>query len=173
MPKSSALALPDPAAVIITLRRHRVILDSDLAALYGVTTKALNQAIKRNDKRFPETFAFQVTATEWETMRSQNVTASKRNVRFLPWAFTEHGALMAANILQSKRAIDMSVELINTFIRLRQMALSVEELARKVEALERGFNKHGDDFKLVFDALRQLLTPPVKPRREIGFHSKA
>ena len=94
-------------------------------------------------------------------MRSQNVTASKRNVRFLPWAFTEHGALMAANVLQSERAIAMSVELINAFIRLRKMAFSVEELARKIEALERGFRKQGEDFQVVFDALRQLLNPPA------------
>ena len=142
-----------------------------LAALYGVPTRALNQALKRNAQRFPETFAFQVTAAEWEAMRSQNVTASKRNARFLPWAFTEHGALMAANVLQSERAIQMSVELINAFIRLRQMALSVEELARKVEALERGFRKHGEDFQIVFDALRQLLNPPEEPRPQIGFHT--
>ena len=105
-------------------------------------------------------------------MRSQNVTGSKRNVRFLPWVFTEHGALMAANVLNSERAIQMSVELINAFIRLRQMALSVEELARKVEALERGFNKHGEQFQVVFDALRKLLSPPENPKPPIGFHSK-
>lgn len=171
MPKSAALALPDPAGLIVTVRGQRVILDGDLAALYGVATRALNQARKRNAARFPETFAFQITAEEWEAMRSQNVTASKRNVRFLPWAFTEHGALMAANVLQSERAVAMSVELINAFIRLRAMALSVEELARKVEALERGFRKHGEDFQLVFDALRQLLNPPQKPGRQIGFHA--
>jgi len=171
MPKSASLTQPDPAALIVIIRRQRVILDADLAALYGVPTRALNQALKRNAQRFPETFAFQVTAAEWEAMRSQNVTASKRNARFLPWAFTEHGALMAANVLQSERAIQMSIELINAFIRLRQMALSVEELARKVEALERGFRKHGEDFQIVFDALRQLLNPPEEPRPQIGFHT--
>ena len=103
MPKPATLAPPDPAALIFTVRRHRVIFDADLAALYGVTTKALNQAVKRNAKRFPDTFAFQVSAAEWEAMRSQNVTASKRNVRFLPWVFTEHGALMAANVLNCVR----------------------------------------------------------------------
>ena len=170
MPKPAALALPDPAALIVTLRRQRVIFDADIAALYGVTTRALNQAVKRNAKRFPETFAFQVSAPEWEAMRSQNVTASKRNVRFLPWVFTEHGALMAANVLNSERAILMSVELINAFIRLRQMALSVEELAGKVDTLERGFRQHGEQFHFVFDALRQLLNPPEKPKPQIGFH---
>lgn len=167
---SPTIALPDPVALIVTLRRYRVIFDADLAALYGVTTRALNQAVKRNAKRFPDSFAFQVSATEWEAMRSQNVTASKRNVRFLPWVFTEHGALMAANVLNSERAILMSVELINAFIRLRQMALSVEELAGKVDTLERGFRHHGEQFQVVFDALRQLLNPPEKPKPQIGFH---
>ncbi len=125
-----------------------------------------------NAKRFPDTFAFQASAPEWEAMRSQNVTASKRNVRFLPWVFTEHGALMAANVLNSERAILMSVELINAFIHLRQMALSVEELAVKVDALERGFRQHGEQFQVVFDALRQLLNPPEKPKSQIGFHPK-
>lgn len=166
------IALPDPIALIVTLRRHRVIFDADLAALYGVTTRALNQAVKRNAKRFPDTFASQVKASEWDAMRSQNVTASKRNVRFLPWVFTEHGALMAANVLNSERAILMSVELINAFIRLREMAFSVEELAGKVDALERGFRLHGEQFQVVFDALRQLLNPPEKPKPQIGFHPK-
>jgi hypothetical protein len=170
MPKPASRALLDPAALIVTLRHHRVIFDADLAALYGVTTKALNQAVKRNAKRFPNTFAFQVSAPEWDAMRSQNVTASKRNVRFLPLVFTEHGALMAANVLNSERAILMSVELINAFIRLRQMALSVEELAHKVDALERGFRQHGEQFQVVFDALRQLLSPPERTKPQIGIH---
>jgi hypothetical protein len=97
-PKTPTVALHGPAALIVTVRRHRVIFDADLAALYGVSTKALNQAVKRNAKRFPENFAFQVSTDEWEAMRSQNVTASKRNVRYQPLVFTEHGALMAANV---------------------------------------------------------------------------
>ena len=168
---SVPLALPDPTALIITLRGRRVILDGDLAALYGVTTKALNQAVKRNGKRFPDTFLFQLTRPEWITiLKSQNVTANFHGGRRMPpFAFTEHGALMAANVLNSDRAIQMSVALINAFIRLRQMALSVEELARKVDTLERGFREHGEQFQVVFDALRQLLNPPDPPRRKIGF----
>jgi hypothetical protein len=166
-----AVELANITPLIRTARGHRVIFDADLASLYGVTTKALNQAVKRNAKRFPETFAFQVSATEWDEMRSQSVTASKRNTRFLPWAFTEHGALMAANVLNSERAILMSVELINAFIRLRQMVLSVEELAGKVDMLERGFRQHGEQFEVVFDALRQLLNPPEEPRGRIGFNT--
>jgi hypothetical protein len=173
MPKPATLALPDPAALIVPMRRHRVIFDADLAALHGVSTRALNQAAKRNAKRSPDTFAFQVSFAEWEAMRSQNVTASKRNARFLPWVFTEHGALMAANVLNSERAILMSVELINAFIRLREMALSVEELAGKVDALERGFRRDGEQFQVVFDALRQLPNPPEKPKPQIAFHCEA
>ena len=169
MPRSLAsVSLPDPSALIVTIRGHRVILDADLAFLYGVSTKAFNQAIKRNTERFPESFAFQLSTEEWEAMRSQNVTASKRNVRFLPFAFTEHGALMAANVLNSARAITMSVALVETFIKLRQMALSVEELTRKVGILE---NHYDEQFKIVFDAIRQLLEPPETPTKEIGFHT--
>jgi hypothetical protein len=165
---ASSLVSRDPGLFIFTVRGHKIILDADLAALYDVSTKALNQAVKRNAERFPPAFMFQLTADELEAMRSQNVTASKRNVRFAPYVFTEHGALMAANILNSPTAIRMSVEIINAFVRLRQMALSVEELARKVHSLER---KYDGQFKTLFDAIRQLLAPPDPPRKRIGFHS--
>ncbi len=157
----------------------RVMLDSDLARLYGVPTKALNQAVKRNQKRFPEIFMFRLTARECAnlrsqvvisrlpTMRSQIVTASRRNLRFQPFAFTEHGALMAANVLNSPRAIRMSVQIISAFVRLRRMALSVEALARKVGQLE---SRYDAQFKGVFEAIRQLMAPPDPPRRQIGFH---
>ncbi len=172
MPKSTALALPDPAVFIVTLRQHRVILDSDLAALYGVTTKRFNEAVKRNAERFPEDFRFQLTMEEFDALRSQNATSntSRGGRRYAPFAFTEHGALMAANVLNSPRAVLTSIAIVRAFLRLRGLALSVEELARKVGALE---SRYDDQFKIVFDAIRQLLTPPVKPRREIGFHSKA
>ncbi|MDX2226353.1 MAG: ORF6N domain-containing protein [Verrucomicrobiae bacterium] len=157
------------SSLIHSVRGHRVILDSDLAALYGVTTKAFNQAVKRNADRFPEAFMFQLTPQEFQRMRSQFVTASaKRNIRFLPHVFTEHGALMAANVLNSPSAIKMSVQLIEAFVRLRRMALSVEALARKINSLETKYDKR---FQVVFDALRELMTPPPdKPKRRIGFH---
>jgi len=166
---SSSLILRDPGHLILTIRQHRVILDTDLALLYGVTTKALNQAIKRNLERFPESFTFQLTAKE----KQEVVTNCDHLQRLkfspaLPWAFTEHGALQAANVLNSPAAIRMSVELINAFVRLRQMILSVEELARKVNTLEK---KYDTQFKVIFDAVRQLMQPPPEPpRKKIGFH---
>lgn len=155
---------------IFVIRGHKVMLDADLAELYGVPTKALNQAVKRNKKRFPHPFMLQLTQDELYSLRSQNVTASKRNVRFLPYAFTEYGALMAANVLNSPRAVAMSVKIIMVFVRLRQMTLSVDELAKKIHALEKGFQQHGKQFEVVFEAIRQLMTPPDPPRRRIGFH---
>ena len=158
------------ASIIHTIRGQRVILDSDLAFLYGVGTKALNQAVNRNRKRFPETFAFQLNRNEADAIRSQFVTASKRNIRFQPFAFTEHGVLMAANVLHSNQAIEMSVAIVEAFVRLRKMVLSLDELTRKVNELEKGFLQHGQHIEAVFEAIRQLMTPPDPPRRRIGFH---
>jgi leucyl aminopeptidase len=167
-----------PEQCITRLRGQAVLLDTDLAALYGVTVKRLNEQVKRNAKRFPEDFAFQLTPKEWANLksqiatasrkgiRSQNATASKRNVRFQPYAFTEHGAIMAANVLHSEQAETMSVAVVRAFVKLRRMALSVEALARKVAALEQNYDAH---FRVVFDAIRQLMTPPDPPRRKIGF----
>jgi len=165
------LALIDIPSVIHTIRGQRVILDADLAVLYGVSTKALNQAVKRNRERFPEAFAFQLSGNDIDAMRSQFVTASRRNVRYLPFAFTEHGALMAANVLHSKQAVKMSIAIVEAFVLLRKMALSLEDLTRKVNELEKGFLQHGHQFEAVFEAIRQLMVPPPeKPRRKIGFH---
>ena len=156
--------------LILTIRGHRVILDADLAALYQVPTKRLNEQVKRNAERFPEEFMFQLTKAEAEELwasRSQFATLKRgQNIKYLPRVFTEHGALMAANVLNSPQAVAMSVAIVKAFIRLRQMALSVEELARKVDALE---EKYDTQFKAVFDAFRQLMTPPDPPRRKIGF----
>lgn len=170
MPKALATQ-PEVATLIHVVRGHRVILDSDLATLYDVPTKVFNQAIKRNADRFPDSFRFQLTREEFDNLRSQIVTSSSAygGRRYLPYAFTEHGALMAANVLNSPQAIKMSVALVEAFIRLRQMALSVEDLARKVGALER---RYDDQFKVVFDAIRQLIAPPDPPKRQIGFHEK-
>ena len=166
---------PEPARdlgqLILTLRGQRVILDADLAALYGVPTKALNQAVKRNLERFPDSFQFEVNAEELEAMRSQNVTASpKRNARFLPRAFTEHGALMAANVLNSPKAIKMSVALIETFIRLRQALATTQVLARRLAEIERTVVQHDSALKELFRAIKPLLLPPPEPpRKKIGF----
>jgi phage regulator Rha-like protein len=157
---------------ILSIRGEKVMLDSDLAELYGVETRVLNQAVKRNASRFPEDFMFQLNADEIAKLnRSQIVIGSQkhRDPRFPPYAFTEHGALMLANVLNSERAAQTSVQVVRAFVRLRQMLASNAELSRKLAALE---NKYDAQFKVVFDAIRQLMSPPAKPKREIGFHVK-
>lgn len=156
-----------PRDAIVRIRGQAVILDADLAALYGVTAKRLNEQVKRNQKRFPEDFCFQLTLAEAERSRSQFATLKRgHNIKYLPYAFTEHGAIMAANVLRSDRAEEMSVAVVRAFVRLRRMALSVESLARKVAALE---NKYDASFSAVFDAIRDLMEPPDPPRKPIGF----
>ena len=159
--------------LILTVRGHRVLLDADLATLYGVPTKRLNEQVKRNIERFPEEFMFQLTKAEAEVVRlsrSQIATLKRgQNIKYLPRVFTEHGVLMAANVLNSPRAVAMSVAIVKAFVRLRQMVLSVEELSRKVTTLER---KYDGQFKIVFDALPQLMAPPPEPpKKRIGFHA--
>lgn len=158
---------------ILSIRGEKVMLDNDLAELYGVETKVLNQAVKRNIERFPADFMFQLTQEEYDDLvrlRSQFVTLKRGEHRkYLPYAFTEHGALMLANVLNSERAAQTSVQVVRAFVRLRQMLASNAELARKLAALE---NKYDAQFKVVFDTIRQLMSPPVKPKREIGFHVK-
>jgi len=128
-------AVPSADSLILRIRGHAVILDADLAALYGTTTKRLNEQVKRNSERFPDDFVFQLTQKEAtaipKDMRSQIATASKRNIRYRPYVFTEHGALMAANVVKSDKAIQMSIAVVRAFAKLRRMALSVESLARR------------------------------------------
>jgi hypothetical protein len=155
---------------ILSIRGEKVMLDSDLAELYGVETKRLNEQVRRNLDRFPPDFMFQLTSQEWESLRSQFATLKRGEHRkYLPSAFTEHGALMLANVLNSERAAQTSVMVVRAFVRLRQMLASNAELARKLAALE---NKYDAQFKVVFDAIRQLMSPPARPKREIGFHVK-
>ena len=147
------------------------MLDSDLAELYGVATKTLNRAVKRNQNRFPPDFMFQLTAAEVKSLRYHFGTSNegRGGRRNQPYAFTEHGALMLANVLKSERAARTSVQVVRVFVRLRQMIASNGELARKMEALEK---KYDGQFKVVFDAIRQLMSPVEPKRREIGFHAK-
>jgi len=164
------LAVEAIASRVIVLRGERVLLDADLAVLYGVATKALNQAIKRNTDRFPEDFIFRLTSEE----KAEVVTNCDHLVRLkfspnLPYAFTEHGAIMAANVINSARAIHTSVQVVRAFIRLRQMIATNKDLARRLNELEARYDRQ---FKAVFDAIRELMTPPEpKPRRRIGFIS--
>ncbi len=156
-----------PEQCIVRLRGQSVMLDSDLAAIYGVAVKRLNEQIKRNAPRFPEDFVFQITETEWTNLKSQIATSSEHGGRRKrPYAFTEHGAIMAATVLNSPQAVQMSVAVVRAFVKLRRMALSVEALARKVAALEQ---KYDANFREVFQAILQLMAPPDPPRRKIGF----
>jgi len=174
---------PSVESVIHTLRGEKVILDVDLARIYSVTTKRLNEQVKRNARRFPSDFAFRLSKAELEQLlrqiagseqsdnRSQIATGSQkhRDPRFIPYAFTEHGALMAANILNSPRAVEMSVVVVRAFVRMRQMLAAHQELAEKLSELERKIGTHDRQIELIFDAIRQLMTPPEPNKRKIGF----
>jgi len=159
---------------IYEIRGQKVMLDFDLAELYEVETKVLNQAVKRNIDRFPERFMFRLSETEWKNMRSQFVTASyqtKRNIGITPFAFTEHGVAMLASVLRSKKAVQMSIAIIDAFIALKQFALSYKELADKITAIEQKNNKQ---FKDIYEALNYLLNKDEletkqSKRKRIGF----
>ena len=158
-------------STILVVRNERVILDRDLSALYGVETRALIQAVKRNIRRFPVDFVFQLSKAEFDSLRSQIVISKGRGGRrTLPYAFTEHGAIMAANLLNSDRAIDASVEVVRAFVRLRQMIFSNAELTKRLDGLEKRYDQH---FKQVFVAIRHLMAPPPAKRKPIGFRAKS
>ena len=145
------------------------MLDADLAALYGVTTKRFNEQVKRNARRFPPDFTFQLTQQEYADLRSQIATskpAAHGGRRHLPYVFTEHGAIMAASVLNSPRAVQVSIIVVRAFVRLRQMFQSNVELARKLKALEM---KYDGQFEIVFQAIRELMAPPAASRKRIGF----
>ena len=157
---------------ILLLRRQRVILDRDLAVIYGVTTKRLNEQVKRNADRFPEDFVFQLTLEEAELSRSQIATLKAgrgQNIKYRPYAFTEHGAIQAANVLNSPRAIAMGVYVVRAFVRLRDLLASNAALARKLDELERKYQHHDDAIKAILSAIRELMNPPEPKRRPIGF----
>ena len=171
MTMASLVAIERVEQRILEVRGHKVMLDAHLATLYGVPTKVLNQAVKRNRKRFPSDFMFQLSAEESLALRSQIVTLERgrgRHRKYLPYAFTEQGVAMLSSVLKSERAIRVNVEITRAFVRLRAMAVSYKDLARKVEALER---KYDAQFKAVFDAIRELAKPPEPRRRAIGFHA--
>jgi hypothetical protein len=152
---------------ILLIRGEKLILDSDLAALYGVETRTLLQAVKRNRERFPSDFMIQLTRKESDSLRSQIVISKGRGGRrYLPYAFSEHGAIMAASVLNSKTAVETSVQVVRAFVRLRQMLASNKELAHKLIELER---RYDTQFKVVFDAIRELMTTPEPKRKQIGF----
>lgn len=165
---------------ILVVRAQRVMLDTELAKLYGVAVKALNQAVKRNSERFPLDFMFQLSGDEAAALRSQIVTLDTastqprgrgRYAKYLPYAFTEQGVAMLSSVLKSAQAVQVNVEIMRAFVRLRGMAAQSTELARRLNALE---SKYDRQFKVVFDAIRELMAPPRPvPKRRIGFVSEA
>jgi len=186
MSQSSLLPLETITHRILLLRGHKVLLDADLAALYGVETKVLLQAVKRNLERFPEDFMFQLTEEEWAALRSQSVTSNEKPAgrggrRYAPYAFTEQGVAMLSSILSSPQAVQVNIAIMRAFVKLRELAMTHHDLARQLDALEEKTEvmaMQHDSFarntraqlKQVFDAIRELMTPPEpSKKRPIGF----
>jgi phage regulator Rha-like protein len=170
MSDSSLVPMERIDRAILMLRGQKVILDADLAFLYGVTTKALNQAVKRNENRFPPDFMFLLTKEEKEEVVTNCDHLSRlRFSHSFPHAFTEHGVLMLANVLNSERAVRVSVQVVRAFIRLREALTTHQDLARKLAEVEK---KYDAQFKVVFEAIRRLMAKPEPPRKRIGFLAK-
>ncbi len=165
---SSFASIEQIGRQILFFRGHKVLLDSHLASLYGVTTKRLNEQVRRNRSRFPDDFMFQLALDEVETLRSQIATSKggSGGRRYAPYVFTEQGVAMLSTVLNSERAIQVNIEIMRAFVRLRQLLVSNDQLARKLEALEK---KYDGQFKVVFEAIRQLMAPPEPKKRKIGF----
>ena len=175
MTDDTKLILVDQIEPLIReIRGHKVMLDSDLAALYGVPTKRLNEQVQRNLTRFPDDFMFRLTSDEAESLRSQIATLKSgrgQHRKYLPYAFTEHGAFMAASVLNSARAVEVSVFVVRAFVKLRQLVLAHKDLAGKLDQLERKVGGHDEAIKQLVAAIRQLMTPPDPPKKEMGFHT--
>ena len=155
---------------IYWIRGQKVMLDKDLAELYGVKPIRLREQVKRNAGRFPASFMFQLTEKEVETMVSQNAIPSKQHLGgYFPYAFTEHGVLMLANVLRSETAMQVSIRIIEIFVKMREMLMTNQEILLKLEQLEKKVTGHDEDIQLVFKYLKQLLNPPQEPRPRIGF----
>jgi hypothetical protein len=169
---TTAMLIPDEVVMnkIIMIRGIKVMIDRDLAELYGVTTKQLNQQVKRNYKRFPADFMFQLSEEE----KNEVVTICDHLVSLkfspnLPYAFTEHGAVMLAGILNSQRAIEVNIQIVRVFTRMRQLLSTHKDILLQLEKIEKKLTRHDDDIALIFEYLKQLLNPPQTPRRKIGF----
>ena len=169
-PNPSVIAVETVARRILLLRGARIMLDADLAELYAVPTKVLNQAVRRNIERFPIDFMFQLTKDEkQEVVTNCDHLAKLKFSPTLPYAFTEHGALMLGNVLKSDRAVEISLLVVRTFVQLREMLATHKDLAVKLEALERKIGSHDQAIAGLIDAIRQLMTPPAQSKRPIGF----
>jgi hypothetical protein len=170
------IALPDEVVIskIYYIRNHKVMLDIDLAELYQVKTKRLNEQVKRNIHRFPEDFMFQLTDEEWELLKSQIATSNigRGGRRYAPLAFTEHGVLMLSSVLNSERAIQVNIQIMRIYNKLKGMIMDHKDILLKLEKLEGKVSKHDEDFKVVFEYLTELLNPKTAPMRKIGFKQK-
>jgi hypothetical protein len=157
---------------ILALRGHKVLLDEDLATLYGVEIRVLVQAVKRNAARFPEDFMFQLSGPEWAALRSQSVTLKAgrgQHRKYRPYAFTEQGVAMLSSVLRSGRAIAVNIQIMRAFVRMREMLASNTALSRKLDELERKYQHHDEAITAILSAIRELMNPPVPKRRPIGF----
>lgn len=157
---------------IYVLRGRKIMLDRDLAELYGVETKVLKQAVRRNTERFPEDFMFEMGKEEFENWRSQIVTSNegdKKGLRYAPFCFTEQGVTMLSCILNSKRAITINIQIIRIFAKLREMIITHKDILLKLQQLEKNVGGHDENIQMIFGALRKLLNPQQTPRRRIGF----
>ena len=173
---TKGVSIPDVVVMnkIHLIRNHKVMLDMDLAELYQVTTMRLNEQVKRNPGRFPEDFMFQLTIQEWESLRSHFAISKKGRGgrRYAPFAFTEYGVLMLSSVLKSERAVQVNIQIMRIYTKLRGMLLTHKDILLKLEKLERKAIKHDENFKIVFDYLRELLSPKPEPMRRIGFKQK-
>ncbi|MDP3439882.1 MAG: ORF6N domain-containing protein [Azonexus sp.] len=160
------MTLPEIEQSILTLRGQRVMLSSDLATLYGVETKVLTQAVKRNIKRFPADFMFQLNHDEWASLKSQTVTSNRGGTRYAPYVFSEQGIAMLSSVLRSEQAVQVNIEIMRAFVRLRRILSEHQEIARRLDTLESHYDAQ---FKAVFDAIRQLMMPPHSNKNPIGF----
>jgi len=169
----SAVPVERIQKAIFVIREHKVMLSTHLAELYGVVPKVLIQAVKRNIERFPEDFMFQLSAVEYENLKSQFVTSSWGGIRRArPYAFTEQGVAMLSSVLRSRRAIEVNIAIMRVFVRLREMMAAHKELALKLQELEGRIQDHDEKIVAIFEAIRQLMSPPTSPRKKIGFEVK-
>jgi hypothetical protein len=170
MPRKSLIPVDRIQGKILLVRGEKVMLDQDLAELYGVETGQLTRQVRRNIDRFPSDFMFQLTKEEYDILRSQSGDSSWGGRRYRPYVFTEQGVAMLSSVLRSKRAAEVNVQIMRAFVQLRQFLSSQEQFRRKLSALERKLTEHDAHFKTVFEAIRQLMAPPAPgERRQIGF----
>ncbi|HEX9663753.1 MAG TPA: ORF6N domain-containing protein [Candidatus Binatia bacterium] len=172
MTKKSEVLSPSIAKLILSVRGHRVMLDADLAQLYGVATANLNKAVKRNIDRFPADFVFRLTVEEASALRFQSgisKVAGRGGRRYLPFVFTEQGVAMLSSVLRSRRAVEVNIEIMRAFVQLRRFMSAHREMAQKLAQLERKIGAHDEQIQAIFNAIRQLMAPPEAKKRKLGF----